>query len=177
LRELSRAEVETILRARREELVALWPDIRGTPLHEIIAMHVDRDGFRFVAEQDDNGRLAGIAYGYRGETGQWWHDMVAAEMTADQRRTWLAPGHFELAELAVRPDLRGRGIGGGLHDAVLEGEDGPALLSTQVDNEPALALYRGRGWTPVVPAIEFEWGTYCVMGLAAPSGREERVDS
>ena len=177
MRELSWGEVEAIVRSRHGELTALWPDIPGTPLHEIITMHLDRPRFRLVAEQDDQGRLAGIAYGYHGGPGQWWHDMVAGEMTAEQRRAWLAPGHFELVELAVRPDLRGHGIGGRLHDAVLEGQDGPALLSTQVDNGPALALYRGRGWTTVVPALEFEWGTYCVMGLEAPSGLAERVGS
>jgi ribosomal protein S18 acetylase RimI-like enzyme len=177
LRELSRAEVEAILEGRRDELVALWPDIPGTPLHEIIGMHLERAGFRFVAAEDEHGRLSGIAYGYHGEPGQWWHDMVAGELTADQRRTWLSSGHFELVELAVRPDLRGQGLGGRLLDAVLAGEAGPALLSTQVDNERALALYRGRNWETVVPSIAFEWGTYCVMGLAAPSGAEERVTS
>lgn len=177
MRELSRAEVEEILRERHDELVALWPDIPGTPLHEIIPMHLDRDGLRFVEEEDQAGLLAGIAYGYRGAPGQWWHDIVAGAMTPDQRRSWLRPGHFEVVELVVRPDLRGKGIGGRLHDALLAGIDDPALLSTQADNEPALTLYRGRGWETVIPALEFDWGTYCVMGLAAPSGTQERVDA
>jgi ribosomal protein S18 acetylase RimI-like enzyme len=69
---------------------------------------------------------------------------------------WLAPGHFEFVELAVRPDLQRRGIGVRLHDALLEGIDAPtAVLSTEVDNEPALALYRGRGWQVVLPEIDF----------------------
>jgi ribosomal protein S18 acetylase RimI-like enzyme len=39
---------------------------------------------------------------------------------------------------------------------VLAGLDGPAaLLSTEIDNEPAIALYRGRGWDVVVPEIDF----------------------
>jgi ribosomal protein S18 acetylase RimI-like enzyme len=158
-----------------DELVALWPDIPGTPLDEIVGQHLERDGFRFVAEEDDQGRLSGIAYGYQGSPGQWWHDRVATAMTAPQRGTWLRRGHFELVELAVRHDLRRQGIGGRLHDAVLEGERGPALLSTQVDNEPALALYRSRGWETVLPRIEFPMGSYCVMGRAAPSDLDEKV--
>ena len=88
---------------------------------------------------------------------------------------WLRPGHFELVELAVRPNLRGRGIGTRLHDAVLAGLGAPAVLSTQVDNHPALALYRNRGWETVVPEIDFPMGRYCVMGREAPSAAGERV--
>jgi ribosomal protein S18 acetylase RimI-like enzyme len=175
LTELSRGEVRRILDHRVDELVALWPDIPGTPLDEIVGQHLEREGFRFVIEEDEEGRLAGIAYGYLGSPGQWWHDRVATAMTAQQRPSWLRPGHFELVELAVRLDLRRRGIGSRLHDAVLEDERGPALLSTQVDNEPALSLYGSRGWETVVPEIEFPMGSYCVMGQAAPSGLGERV--
>ena len=53
--ELSRAEVRRILAERVEELVALWPDIPGTPLDEIIPLHLEREGLRFVAEEDDDG--------------------------------------------------------------------------------------------------------------------------
>jgi len=145
----------------RDQLVALWPEAR---LDQMLARHVERDGFRLVAEEDEGGRLAGMAYGYRGEPGQWWHDRVKAVMNGDQREQWLAPGHFELVELAVRPDLRRRGLGGRLHDTLIEGEH-RAVLSTQVNNEAALALYRGRGWEVVVPEIDFGTGElYCVMG-------------
>jgi ribosomal protein S18 acetylase RimI-like enzyme len=166
LRELTRAEVRELL-ARPEELVAVWPDATGDRLDVIVPRHLEREGFRFVAEHDEDGRLAGLAYGYRGEAGQWWHDLVAEAMDEQARAHWLAPGHFELVELAVRPDLRRRGIGGRLHDALLEGLDSPAaVLSTEVDNEPALALYRGRGWQVVVPEIDFgpEFPPFLVMG-------------
>jgi ribosomal protein S18 acetylase RimI-like enzyme len=119
LRELTRAEVRELL-ARPEELVAVWPDATGDRLDVIVPRHLEREGFRFVAEHDEDGRLAGLAYGYRGEAGQWWHDLVAEAMDEQARAHWLAPGHFELVELAVRPDLHRRGIGGRLHDALLE---------------------------------------------------------
>jgi len=169
LLELSRSDVRRIL-DRRDELVAVWPDVEGPRLDEIVPRHMDRDGFRFVAEEDDDGRLAGLAYGYLGGPSQWWHDLVAAAMTPEQRERWLAPGHFEFVELAVRPDLRRRGIGARLHDALLDSlSSSTAVLSTEVDNEPALALYGRRGWQVVVPEIDFGTGrVFCVLGLELP---------
>jgi ribosomal protein S18 acetylase RimI-like enzyme len=79
---------------------------------------------------------------------------------------WARP--FELVELAVRPDLRRRGIGARLHDELLSGLDSPtAVLSTEVDNEAALGLYERRGWKLVVPEIDFGTSAtpYCVLGI------------
>jgi ribosomal protein S18 acetylase RimI-like enzyme len=164
LRELSRHEVERLLADRRDELVAVWPEAR---LDELLPWHRGREGFRLICEEDRQGRLAGLAYGYRGAAGQWWHDLVSAAMTEGQRRDWLQPAHFELVELAVRPDLRGRGLGGRLHDAVLADLDAPtAVLSTETDNEAALGLYRGRGWQLLVRELDFGAGRlFCVLGL------------
>jgi ribosomal protein S18 acetylase RimI-like enzyme len=71
----------------------------------------------------------------------------------------------------VRPDLRRRGIGRRLHDALLTGLESPAaVLSTEIDNEPAIGLYLGRGWEVVVPEIEFGPGypPFLVMGRNLP---------
>jgi ribosomal protein S18 acetylase RimI-like enzyme len=170
LRELTLDEVHGLL-ARPDELLAVWPDATGERLDAIVPRHLERAGFRFVAEHDESGRLAGIAYGYRGSAGEWWHDLVSGAMDEDARARWLGPGHFEFVELAVRPDLRRRGIGGRLHDTLLTGLDAPnAVLSTEVENEPATALYLGRGWEVVVPEIDFGPGypPFLVMGRNLP---------
>lgn len=156
--ELVRLRAEDVLgpwRRPLEELwVEVWPATRRERLDDIFPRHAGRPGFRLVVAREGR-RLLGLAYGYLGAPGQWWHDRVAAAMTAAQRERWLQPGHFELAELMVSPHARRHGVGAALHDAVLEGLASPtALLSTQPDNEPALALYRTRGWKVVVDAVD-----------------------
>lgn len=170
MRELTPDEVRALL-ARPGDLVAVWPDAAGERLDVIVPRHLERPGFRFFADHDEGGRLAGIAYGYLGAPGQWWHDLVADAMDEAARARWLRPGHFEFVELAVRPDLRRRGIGGRLHDALLTALDAPtAVLSTEVANEPAIALYSGRGWEVVVPEIDFgaDYAPFLVMGRKLP---------
>ena len=71
----------------------------------------------------------------------------------------------------MRPDLRRRGIGGRLHDALLSGLDAPtAVLSTAVGKEPAVELYLGRGWEVVVPEIDFgaDYPPFLVRGRDLP---------
>ena len=165
-RESSRAAVSL-----RREIPEVWIGSTEERLREILPRHAGRDGFRFFAARDGT-RLVGLAYGYLGAPGQWWHDIVSRAMTSEQRRRWIAPGHFEVVELHVHPGYRRRGVGGRLHDTLLGGlESETAVLSTQADNRPALALYEGRGWKIVLPALRFAPAgeEYAILGLDLPS--------
>ncbi len=79
--------------------------------------------------------------------------------TADQA-SWRAVGdawvggHLEVVELATAPAARGQGIGGRLLDLlVADRGQRVALLSTSADEtDPAVRLYRSRGWTTVAAA-------------------------
>jgi GNAT superfamily N-acetyltransferase len=116
--------------------------------------HAGRPGFRMVVAEGDEA-IVGFAYGYTGAPGQWWTDAVGAGLTEQERARWLL-GHFEFAELAVVPDLQRRGVGGGLHDALILGRREPtAALSTQDANAPALAFYLGRGWLALRNGFRF----------------------
>jgi ribosomal protein S18 acetylase RimI-like enzyme len=172
---LIEAVAHDVLDRLLHEIAEVWIGTTDGRLREILPRHAARNGFRFFTARS-NARLAGFAYGYLGAPGQWWHDIVFRSMTSPQRARWLAPGHFEVVELHVHPEFRRRGIGGRLHDALLDGlASRTAVLSTQVDNEPALALYTGRGWEIVVPSLRFAPAAdrYAILALdrAAPGRR------
>lgn len=133
---------------------------------EILERHTARNGFR-CRVAFERGTPLGFSYGYTGAPGQWWTDLVAAALEEAARERWIG-GHFELVELHVHPNAQGRGIGGRLHDAILE--DLPhrtALLSTQRGPTAAYALYRKRGWETLVEHFSFpqENVEYRIMGL------------
>ena len=158
-----------MLGRRREEIEELWtrvwPQTTRDRFDKILPRHARRRGFRFVAAVEGD-KLVGLAYGYIGGPGEWWHDTVAASMTNEQRARWLAPGHFEFVELMVDPSYRRRGIARALHDELLRDRRGRVVLSTQTDNEEALGLYRRLDWEVVVPEIDLGGGDrmYCVLG-------------
>jgi ribosomal protein S18 acetylase RimI-like enzyme len=149
----------------RHELAEIWPDASRARIDDILPRHSARAGFRFLGAFAGE-RLVGFVYGYRGATGQWWHDRVAAALGRRGEERWLPDGHFEFTELHVRAEYRRRGIGGALHDTILDGISAPtAVLSTQTDNAPAIALYSGRGWVVIVPQLDFGSGRpFLIMG-------------
>ena len=161
-------EARDVLSLRRQ-VADIWPDASRARIDEILPRHVAREGFRFLGAFADR-RLLGFVYGYRGGRGQWWHDRVAAALGAAGTERWLGPAHFEFTELHVRGEYRRHGIGGSLHDALLDGVDAStAVLSTQTDNEPAIALYLGRGWQVIVPYLDFGSGRpFLIMGRDLP---------
>ena len=149
----------------RDELAEIWPEASRARIDEILPRHIARRGFRFFGAFVQ-GQLVGFVYGYRGGPGQWWHDRVAAALGSEGVERWLPHGHLEFTELHVRPEFRRRGIGGTLHDALLASVNAPtAVLSTQTDNDPAIALYSGRGWRVIVPYLDFGSGRpFLIMG-------------
>jgi GNAT superfamily N-acetyltransferase len=120
----------------------------------ILVSHLDRRELRAVAALDGDD-LVGIAYGYVGEPGQWWHDQVSAAMDEEQRRTWLQDA-FEVCELHVRPEHQGKGVGRALLDTLLEDTDAPsAVLSTPDRRTRARGFYQAGGWEDLVRGLRF----------------------
>ena len=119
--------------------------------------HMQRDGWLCMAAFDAD-TLVGIAYGYRGAPGQWWHDEVQRGlMLIDRRRAQRElADYFELTELHVRPDAQGRGIGKALLTELLSRVDAPrALLSTPEGPTRAWRLYRRLGFTDLLRHYHF----------------------
>jgi GNAT superfamily N-acetyltransferase len=124
-----------------------------------------RSGVVFLVARDA-GELAGFAYGYTGEYGQWWTDVVARSLDDEQRAEWLDHAHFEVVELHVRPPRQRLGVGSALLAYLLSHQPHDrALLSTQTGSRKARGFYAKNGWTELADA-DFGAGypPYLVLG-------------
>jgi ribosomal protein S18 acetylase RimI-like enzyme len=132
----------------------LWPvydevfgdfDDFSTWRDDMFARHATRNGYRLVVATEGPA-IAGFSWGYVGERGQYWSDLVADALPGSVADEWVG-GHFEFVELAVAPKYRRRGLGRRLHNALLDGISQRALLSTTDDPaDAAVQLYLGSGW-------------------------------
>jgi ribosomal protein S18 acetylase RimI-like enzyme len=146
--------------------------------HIIMERHAAYPDFRaFVAEQGRS--IVGFGYGFHGESGQWWHDIVRGELAtqgAAHAKQWL-DDVWEVAELHVRPEAQGRGLGRGLLTTLCDGRpERTVVLSTLDAQTPARNLYRSVGMVDLLTDFRFPGGgpLYAVMGAALPlsSSRE-----
>ena len=181
-RELGPGEFRSSIRA----LVAVYaaamspPDRTLSGREAIMERHAASPGFRgLVAEAD--GELAGFTYGFHGETGQWWHDMVAAALATRSgvassaaesatRGGWL-DNSFEIAELHVLPRWQGNGIGRSLLLTAADGRpERTAVLSTADSPTRARRLYRAVGFTDLLTDFRFSGSEppYAIMGATLP---------
>ncbi len=181
-RELGPGEFRSSIRA----LVAVYaaamnpPDRTLSGREAIMERHAASPGFRGLVARAD-GQLAGFTYGFHGETGQWWHDMVAAALATRSAEAvsaaeggasgeWLDDS-FEIAELHVLPSWQGNGIGRSLLLTVADGRpERTAVLSTADAPTRARRLYRAVGFTDLLTDFRFS-GTeppYAVMGATLP---------
>jgi ribosomal protein S18 acetylase RimI-like enzyme len=185
----------TAVPPRVERFVEMTADELRPRLHEALALYVSamrypkgtaeqrapmwlahmlRTDWRCVIALDAEDRLAGIAYGYRGAPGQWWHEQVRRGIvrhegaaTADQ---WLTD-YFELTEVHVRPDSQGRGTGGQLIRGLLAGvTTANVLLSTPEGPTRAWNLYGRLGFVGVLRHYRFTGDPrpFGVLGRALP---------
>ena len=167
MRELT---AEQVLALDPEELLAVWPDAAGERLDAVVA--AARAARRLPLRRRGRRRRParpGSPTATAARAGEWWHDLVAEAAGPELDGALARPGALRVRRARrARPTCAARGIGGRLHDALLGGLDAPtAVLSTERSNEPALALYRGRGWQVVLPEIDFgpAYEPFCVLGL------------
>ena len=132
----------------------------------VLSGHLDRKGLRGVGALQGT-RLVGVAYGYLGEPGQWWHDHVAAAMGPVLADRWLTAA-FEVCELHVRPSLHGTGLGRTLlADLLSEASATTAVLTTPDLETRARRFYRTGGWVDLVRDLHFPGDprSFAVLGL------------
>lgn len=142
----------TAAAAHADAVWALYDEVFGDVEHpetwqtSMWEPHRTRTGFR-LATAYDVGTMCGFGWCYVGDRGQYWPDLVVEALPRGLTDLWVGD-HLELVELAVDPDSRGAGIGGRLHDLLMaERGHRRALLGTTADEaDPAVLLYRARGW-------------------------------
>ncbi|MCR6488126.1 GNAT family N-acetyltransferase [Amycolatopsis sp. OK19-0408] len=136
--------------------------------------HALREGWRCMAALDADDVLLGLAYGYRGRAGQWWHEQVRHGLSrrsgpAEAER-WLAD-YFELTEIHVKPENQGHQIGEDLLRGLLEGvPSANVLLSTPEGTSRAWKLYRRTGFVDVLRDYHFAGDPrpFAILGRALP---------
>ena len=169
-------------------------DFRGR-LHEALAIYVEamryppgtaeqrapmwlthalRDGWRCLAAFDGEGTMIGVAYGYQGNPGQWWHEQVRRGLVKTENETvadhWLTD-YFELTEIHVKPTSQGSGVGETLLRRLLH--DVPnryVLLSTPEGPSRAWKLYRRVGFGDVLRDYHFAGDPrpFAILGRTLP---------
>jgi ribosomal protein S18 acetylase RimI-like enzyme len=151
---------ETLGRCR-DEVLEVYAEAMGVApsvarsRRPIITAHLERRGLRTIAALDDDDRLVGVAYGYLGAAGQWWHDQVRAALSKEHATRWL-DGAFEVCELHVRPAVQGQGLGRQLLDTLLAGPPAPTAVLTTPDKETrARRFYREAGWVDLARHLVF----------------------
>ena len=164
--------------ARADEVLDVYAEAMEVPRaaargrRSILAAHLERVGLAAVGAVEDDGRLVGIAYGYRGAPGQWWHDQVRAALDEQTAQRWL-DGSFEVCEFHVRPAHQGTGLGRLLLDRLLTGTTAPVALLTTPDSETrARGFYRAGGWVDLVRRLRFPGDPreFAVLGLRLEGG-------
>jgi len=119
-------------------------------------------------------RIVGFAYGFRGATGQWWHDVVLRALVdqagEEAAHAWM--GHaFELAEIHVHPDYQGKGVGRAMIRTLCAGRpERSAILSTHDRPTAARHLYASMGFTDLLTRFVFPGGheEYAIVGRPLP---------
>jgi ribosomal protein S18 acetylase RimI-like enzyme len=154
------------------EAAQVYGDAMGRPPElvvqrgEIMAAHLHRRDFVAVLALGDDGSLVGFAYGYRGRAGEWWHDIVAEALGREQANRWMADA-FELAELHVRPDHQGCGLGRQLLASIDDNATGTTIVLSTHDRESAArGLYLSAGFVDLLRAFIFPGSreVYAIMG-------------
>ncbi|MFC7371482.1 GNAT family N-acetyltransferase [Fictibacillus iocasae] len=114
---------------------------------ERLKRHRTYEGFLGIAAYTNEKQLAGFAYGYTSEKGQYYRTLLELALTQEQSEYWLKDC-FEFVELAVENSYRGMGIGKELAESLLNrAEQKTAVLTTQSDNVSAVHLYDNLNWT------------------------------
>jgi GNAT superfamily N-acetyltransferase len=135
--------------------------------------HMNRQGFTgLVALHED--RVIGFAFGSDSLAGQWWHEKVLMNL-ADEKEHLLQDA-WVLTQFNVLEAYRNHGVGGVLHDTIIQAQiRSNLLLSTPVTNLAAQRFYQRRGWHVIHRGFAFGRGSEPFMILHLAHGRAQNM--
>ena len=111
-----------------------------------IIKHAHYAGFKGLKAKNEKGNIIGFSYGYTSLSEQFYRQKIAAQLSEKEINTWLTDC-CEFVELAVSPPYKRIGIASRLHDLLLgDINHKTAVLTTAIENTPAIHLYRKKGW-------------------------------
>ncbi|MBB4930853.1 ribosomal protein S18 acetylase RimI-like enzyme [Lipingzhangella halophila] len=140
----------------------------------IMEQHARNPRFTSVVALAPSGSAVGFGYGFHGQSGQWWHDVVTSGLRTrapGAERRWFADS-FEIAELHVLPESQRRGIGRRLLERLTAARrERTAVLSTYTGPTAAHGLYTAYGFTDVLTEFYFPgspYQPYTIMAARLP---------
>ncbi|GAA3736653.1 GNAT family N-acetyltransferase [Salinactinospora qingdaonensis] len=120
----------------------------------------------------------GFAYGFHGQEGQWWHDVVTDELRLYDPAAvhqWFSDS-FEVAEVHVHPQWQGQGVGRRMLERLTaQRRERTAVLSTPSNATPAHGLYHSYGFIEILTNFHFPGSphqAFTVMAAWLPLRRE-----
>ncbi|MBT2643966.1 GNAT family N-acetyltransferase [Bacillus sp. ISL-41] len=143
----------------------VW-DQEDSSIRDRVVRHSGYEGYRGIVAISEQGVVAGYAYGYFSQPGQYYHGLLTKAFNQEEYRNWLEDC-FEFVELGVHPAFRNQGLAKQLVTRLVDGaEHKTAVLTTQHNNESARGLYEYLGWTVLNDAFyPNETGeAYVIMG-------------
>ncbi|HAM80257.1 MAG TPA: N-acetyltransferase [Ornithinibacillus sp.] len=149
-----------------ETVDLLYEQIWNHSIKERLIKHSGYKGFRGNIIISDHKELLGFSYGYSSLPDQFYHNLLASELSSLEYEKWLKDC-FELVELAVYPSYRGQGYGKQLITNLLADiQHKTSILTTQIENKSARSLYHSLGWEVIKePFVSDQNGpAYVIMG-------------
>ncbi|WP_102263863.1 GNAT family N-acetyltransferase [Mesobacillus jeotgali] len=131
-----------------------------------VVRHAGYDGYRGFVAISEQEEVAGYAYGYFSQPGQYYHGLLSKAFNPEEYQNWLEDC-FEFVELGVHPAFRNQGLAKQLVTRLIDGvEHKNAVLTTQSNNAPARSLYANLGWTVINEAFypNGDEESYIIMG-------------
>ncbi|WP_248965216.1 GNAT family N-acetyltransferase [Sphaerisporangium perillae] len=166
------ASLDTVIDIYTEAMRPPYDQLSGR--QSIMRNHSTYPAFTCLLAQTTDGTTIGFGYGFHGMPGQWWHDVVRRALK-DREGAAAADAWFEnaleIAEIHVRPDYQGKGVGRRLVQSLCEGRpERSAVMSTHDQPTAARHLYRRLGFTDLISGFVFPGGYehYAIVGSALP---------